>query len=208
MHPALSGAAPDVLWLDDDARPSPLPPLTADARADLVVVGGGYTGLWTALRARERYPELDVLVLEAGGCGWQASGRNGGFADASLTHGFGNGVARWPDELAELDRLGEDNLGAVEETVSRYGIDCAFERTGALDVATAPHQVDELSGLVEARAAGHDVHLLDAAQTRALLDSPTYLAAQHDPHGLALGRVGKRGHRVQMRVAARVSPAR
>ena len=151
------------------------------------MVGGGYTGLWTALRARERYPDLDVLLLEAGECGWQASGRNGGFADASLTHGFGNGIARWPDELAELDRLGDDNLGAVEETVSRYGIDCAFERTGGLDVATAPHQVEELAGLVSARqAAGHDVHLLDAAQTRALVDSPAYLAAQHDPHGIAM----------------------
>jgi len=88
VYPALSGAAPEVLWLDDPARPVPLPPLTADAQADLVVVGGGYTGLWTALRARERYPDLDVLLLEAGECGWQASGRNGGFADVSLTHGL------------------------------------------------------------------------------------------------------------------------
>ena len=187
MHPALRHAAPEVLWLDHGDRPDPRPPLSGDARADLVVVGGGYTGLWTALRARERYPDLDVLLLEAGECGWQASGRNGGFADASLTHGFGNGVARWPDELAELDRLGADNLTAIEETVRRYGIDCGFERTGGLDVATAPHQVEELAGLVDARrAAGHDVHLLDAAQTRALVDSPTYLAAQHDPHGIAM----------------------
>jgi glycine/D-amino acid oxidase-like deaminating enzyme len=187
MHSALVDAAPAVVWLDDPAREQPLPPLVGDTTADLVVVGGGYTGLWTALRARERYPHLDVLVLEAGECGWQASGRNGGFADASLTHGFGNGVERWPDELAELDRLGEANLDAIEETVRRLGIDCAFERTGGLDVATEPHHVDDLVALVDARReAGHDVRLLDAGEVRALVDSPTYLAAQHDPHGIAL----------------------
>ncbi len=187
MHPALTGAAPEVLWLDDPLRPGPQAPLTEDARADLVVVGGGYTGLWTALRARERYPDLDVVLLEAGECGWQASGRNGGFLDASLTHGFGNGMARWPDELTALDRLGDENLAGLEDAVRRYGIDCGFERTGGLDVATAPHQVDELAELVEARQeAGHDVRLLDADDTRALVSSPTYLAAQHDPHGIAL----------------------
>ncbi len=187
MHRALTSAEPRVLWLTDPDRPSALPALSADTTADLVVVGGGYTGLWTALRARERYPDLDVLLLDGGTCGWQASGRNGGFADASLTHGYGNGVARWPDEIAELDRLGEANLDAIEETIRRYDIDCRFERNGGLDVATEPHQVDELRELVEARqAAGHDVRLLDADATRALVNSPTYLAAQHDPHGTAL----------------------
>ena len=187
MHPALASAAPEVLWLTDPDRPTALPPLTRDTTADLVVVGGGYTGLWTALRARERYPDLDVLLLDGGTCGWQASGRNGGFADSSLTHGYGNGIARWPDELAELDRLGEENLTAIEETIARYDIDCRFERTGGLDVATAPHQVDELRELVEHRqAAGHDVSFLEADEVRARVDSPTYLGAQHDPHGIAL----------------------
>ena len=48
---------------------------------------------------------MSVVLLEAGRCGDQASGRNGGFAAASLTHGFDNGMARWPEEMAELDRL-------------------------------------------------------------------------------------------------------
>ena len=130
------------------------------------MVGGGYTGLWTALRARERYPDLDVLLLEGGTCGWQASGRNGGFVDASLTHGYGNGIARWPDELAELDRLGDENLTAIEETIARYGIDCRFERTGGLDVATAPHQVDELRELVERPAGGRSRRRASSRPTR------------------------------------------
>ena len=88
---ALAAAQPAVFWLDDPARPDPLPPLTGRVTADLVVVGGGYSGLWTALRSRERHPDRSVVLLEAGRCGDEASGRNGGFASASLTHGFGNG---------------------------------------------------------------------------------------------------------------------
>ena len=75
---ALAGARRMPFWLDDPRRPDPLAPLTADARADLVVVGGGYTGLWTALRAKERDPGRDVVVLEAGRCGEAASGATAG----------------------------------------------------------------------------------------------------------------------------------
>jgi glycine/D-amino acid oxidase-like deaminating enzyme len=184
---ALAGASPSVFWLDDPARPEPEPPWRGAGEADLVVVGGGYTGLWAALRAKERDPARDVVLLEAGACGDQASGRNGGFASASLTHGFGNGQARWPEELAALDRLGAENLRAIGETVARHGIDCGWEETGELLVATAEHQLEELAGAVTAmRAAGHDVRLLDAAATRAEVDSPTYLGALADPHGTAL----------------------
>ncbi len=184
---ALEGAAPAVLWLDDPARPPALEPLTGPDQADLVVVGGGYTGLWTALRSKERFPDRDVIILEAGECGWQASGRNGGFAAASLTHGFGNGLSRWPDELAELDRLGAENLEAIGDTIARYGLDCGWERTGGLDVATASHQVEELAEYGEAmRDAGHDVRLLDGPQVRELVNSPTYLGGLLDTAGMAM----------------------
>ncbi len=184
---SLATARPAVYWLDDPARPDRLPALQGAAHADLVVVGGGYTGLWAALRAKERDPGREVVLLEAGSCGDQASGRNGGFASASLTHGFGNGVERWPDELAELDRLGAENLRAIGDTVQRYGIDCRFEETGELLVATADHQVEELAELAAAMtAAGHDVRLLDGAAARAEVSSPTYLGALADGHGTAM----------------------
>ncbi|GAB2750793.1 NAD(P)/FAD-dependent oxidoreductase [Nocardioides pakistanensis] len=187
MHPSLADARPAVLWLDDPLRPDPLPALRGTTTADLVVVGGGYTGLWTALRAKERDPGRDVLLLEAGRCGDQASGRNGGFASASLTHGFGNGQARWPSELAVLDRLGAENLAGIAETVRRYGIDCGWEHTGELTVATAPHQVAELAEQADAmQAAGHDVSLLDGPAVQDMVRSPSYLAALHDPHGTAM----------------------
>ena len=92
-----------VYWLDDPARPLAAASLAGPDSADLVVVGGGYLGLWTALLAKQRDPERDVLLLEAATCGHAASGRNGGFCEASLTHGFGNGLSRWPEELDVAD---------------------------------------------------------------------------------------------------------
>ncbi|WP_203336699.1 NAD(P)/FAD-dependent oxidoreductase [Nocardioides limicola] len=184
---ALADASPSVFWLDDPDRPEPLPPLSGRQHADLVVVGGGYTGLWTALRSVERYPDASVMVLEAGRCGNEASGRNGGFAAASLTHGFGNGLARWPDELDTLDRLGAQNLADLAADVDRYGIDCHLEATGALDVALAPWQVEELAEYAdELTARGHQVQLLSGEQTRKRVDSPTYLGGLYDAAGTVM----------------------
>ena len=177
MHPALVDAAPSVFWLEDPARPEPLPALRGPESADLVVVGGGYTGLWAAVRAKERDPSLDVVLLEAGHCGDQASGRNGGFAAASLTHGYANGLERWPAELADLDRLGAENLRGIADFVHRHDVDCAWEETGELSVASAPHEADELAEAAAVLgAAGHDVVLLDRDAVRAEVDSPTYVA--------------------------------
>ncbi|QCW51294.1 FAD-dependent oxidoreductase [Nocardioides dongxiaopingii] len=184
---ALAAAERSVFWLDDPDRPEPLPALAGDVGADLLVVGGGYGGLWTALRALEREPGRSVVVLEAGRCGHEASGRNGGFAASSLTHGFGNGLERWPDELAQLDRLGAENLRGIGETIARHGIDCGWEETGELAVAARPHQVEELAAAARAMlAAGHDVELLDAAGVRAHVNSPTYLGGLLDRTGCAL----------------------
>jgi len=184
---ALVDAAPSVYWLEDPARPTALSALRGPESADLVVVGGGYTGLWAALRAKERDPGTDVVLLEAGHCGDQASGRNGGFASASLTHGFGNGTERWPTEMAVLDRLAAENLRGIADTVRRHEIDCAWEETGELSVATAPHEVDELADLAASlQAVGHDVRVLDRTQVRAEVDSPTYLAGLWEPDATAM----------------------
>ncbi|GAA3487951.1 FAD-dependent oxidoreductase [Streptomyces cremeus] len=186
---SLSGAKPLSFWLDDPARPAPEPSLTGDERCDLLVVGGGYSGLWTALIAKERDPQRDVVLIEANEVGWAASGRNGGFCAASLTHGLGNGIARWPEEIKKLEELGEKNLDAIEEAVRKYGIDCAFERTGEIDVATEPHQLQELHEMYEeADGLGLAEHmeLLDADAMRAEVDSPTFLGGLWDKRGVAM----------------------
>ncbi|MEU8070533.1 FAD-dependent oxidoreductase [Micromonospora sp. NPDC049151] len=184
---ALADAAPVPYWLDRPVRPDPLPPLSGSHAADLLVVGGGYAGLWTALLAKEADPDRDVLLVDAGTCGWAASGRNGGFCAASLTHGLANGVERFPGEIAELERLGRENLDAIAATVAKYDIDCDFERTGELAVAVEPYQLDGLAADAElARRYGHDVRLLDRDEVRAEVASPTYLGGMWDADRVAL----------------------
>ncbi|MFI5836008.1 NAD(P)/FAD-dependent oxidoreductase [Micromonospora sp. NPDC051300] len=184
---ALADAAPVPYWLDRPERPDPLPPLTGTHAADLLVVGGGYAGLWTALLAKEADPDRDVLLVDAGTCGWAASGRNGGFCAASLTHGLANGVERFPDEIGELERLGRENLDAIAATVATYGIDCDLARTGELAVAVEPYQLDGLAADAElGRRYGRDVRLLDRDEVRAEVASPTYLGGLWDVDRTAL----------------------
>lgn len=184
---ALQDARPAPFWLDDPGRPQPAPALAGAARCDLLVVGGGYSGLWTALIAKERDPSLDVVLIDGHEAGWAASGRNGGFCDASLTHGLANGHQRWPGELAALQQLGAKNLQAIEDTITRHGIACDWERTGALTVATEPYQADglrEMAGL--AARYGPPATLLDRDAVRAEIDSPTFLAGLWDTDGVAM----------------------
>ncbi|MEV0605177.1 FAD-dependent oxidoreductase [Polymorphospora rubra] len=184
---ALADAVHRPYWLDRPERPDPLPPLAGVDNADLAVVGGGYSGLWTALLAKQADPGRDVVLLEAGTCGWAASGRNGGFCAASLTHGSANGAALFPDEIGTLERLGRANLDAIEATVDRYGIDCDFRRTGELTVAVEPYQ---LAGIADdaalAARLGQPGLLLDRDALRAEVDSPTYLGGFWDTDGVAM----------------------
>ncbi|GAA3833908.1 FAD-dependent oxidoreductase [Sphaerisporangium flaviroseum] len=184
---ALADAERKPYWLDSPDKPEPLRRLFGDTTADLAVVGGGFSGLWTALMAKERDPSLDVVLLEGRRIGWAASGRNGGFCVASLTHGLGNGLVRWPQEISTLVRLGRENLDEIERTVARYDIRCSFERTGELHVATEQWQLDAMAedtGI--ARELGMDVRLLDAGETRAEVSSPTYVGGQWDRDGCAM----------------------
>ncbi|MDQ1075182.1 MULTISPECIES: FAD-binding oxidoreductase [Microbacterium] len=178
---SLAGSRHDVFWLDDVRRPR-YPALGANARTDLVVVGGGYNGLWTAIRAKERDPGTRVILVEANRIGWAASGRNGGFCEATLTHGRQNGLTRWPDEMTTLDRLGNENLAAIIATVRRYSLDVDLEETGVLKVAVEPHQIP----WVRDEHSDADHVYLEGAELQAQVASPTYLAASWDRRGNVL----------------------
>ena len=183
---ALAGARPVSYWLDQPDAPAAQPPLAGKISAELAIVGGGFTGLWTALQAKEADPGRDVVLLEARRIAWAGSGRNGGFCSASLTHGLANGHDRFPAELATLERLGSQNLDEIEKAVARYGIDCDFARTGELAVATQPWQLDGLRETARLAASlGKDVQLMNAAQVQAEVASPTYAGGLWDAAGCA-----------------------
>ena len=99
---ALAPARQQVFWLEDAGEGTAHPTVASSVRADLAVVGGGYLGLWTALLAARRHPGRRVVLVEGETLGWAASGRNGGFCEASVTHGEENGRSRWPTEYLSL----------------------------------------------------------------------------------------------------------
>ena len=178
----VAAAKPKPFWLDRPDAPPAREPVRGDMACDLAVIGGGFTGLWAALLAKEANPGRSVVVVEGNRVGWAASGRNGGFCDASLTHGAANGRERFPSEYAALQRLGAENLTAIETAIGRLGIDCGFEQTGTIEVATEDYQVTALREAAETDGAT----FLDAGAVRAEVNSPTYLAGGWNKEGTAL----------------------
>ena len=174
-------------WLDDPTRPEALPAWSGAGVADLVVVGGGFTGLWTALLAKQRAPQRDVVLVDAERVAGAATGRNGGFLHASLTHGTANGLARFGDELPALMRLGMENLHAIESFVRERSIDCDWRPSGELEIAFAPHQVGSLQEAAAAvRAAGERIDWLDAEALRRRVRLQGALGATHDVDGVVM----------------------
>ena len=184
---ALADVVHRPFWLDRSERPEARPALTGDIHADLVVVGGGLSGLWAAYEARRRFPDWSVVLLEGQRIAEGASGRNGGFVAASLTHGLGNGLARWPDELPELVRQGQSNLEDIVGVIESERIDCDLVRSGELDVAVEDYQVADLRDVVaEAARLGLNWQFLDRDEVRARVDSPTYRAGVLDRDGVVM----------------------
>jgi glycine/D-amino acid oxidase-like deaminating enzyme len=207
---AYADAEPRPFWLAALPERQPSPPLRGVAEADLCIVGGGFTGLWAALHAKADDPARDVVLLEAETIGFGASGRNGGFAIGSLTHGLENGLARFADEIELLERLGRENMAGYVADLVHHGIDCDYEPTGELTPSVAAYQDDwpvetaQLYGRF-----GYEVEVFaDAAAMRAEVDSPIYRGGAWikdaggvlDPAKLAIGlyeaalRLGVRVH--------------
>src|SRR4051812_35930996 len=118
---AYADAEPRPFWLAALPAREPSPPLRGEIEADLCIVGGGFTGLWAALHAKADDPGREVVLLEAETIGFGASGRNGGFCVATLTHGTENGLARFADEMDVLERLGGGDFDGVVRGPGRRG---------------------------------------------------------------------------------------
>ena len=175
---AFADAVPWPYWLDDLPAREPHPRLEGVVEADLCIVGGGFTGLWAALHAKRLNPARSIVLLEGGRCGEGASGRNGGFLDASLTHGLANGLSRFEREMETLERLGAENFAELRADLETRGIDCEYELTGTLEVALEPYQAEGLAQDAELeRRFGHDAVVLDVEAMRSEVRSPTYVGA-------------------------------
>ncbi len=184
---ALASTQSKVFWLDDNEARPPNPPLTQNTTVDCLVVGGGFSGLWTAFHLASKDPHLKIAIIDAGAIGSGASGRNGGFVDASLTHGLENGVDRYPREIELIERLGYQNLQELADDIHKEGIDCDLEFNGTLDLAVQSWQMESL--LERAKIAsrfGYDVDVLDAKATQREVNSPTYLGSLHTRNRCAL----------------------
>lgn len=185
--PSLADVKEASYWLDDVDHPTDKPRVIGEVTADVLVIGGGFTGLWSAIEVKTTHPHLDVVIVEGDAIAHGASGRNGGFVAASLTHGFANGLDWWPNELARLTQLGRDNLNDIESFIATHGIDCDWQRVGEINVATEDYQVESLASYVDRAAPfGEEFQWLDADHLRSRIQSPTYLGGLYDPDGVAI----------------------
>jgi glycine/D-amino acid oxidase-like deaminating enzyme len=189
---AYADATARSFWLDDLPARDDDPPLAGAASADLCIVGGGFTGLWAALHAKADDPSRDVVLLESDHVGAGASGRNGGFLVASLTHGIANGMARFAAEMPALERLAMENFDGIKRDLAHHHIDAQLEETGLLMALPEPHELEGAQKEAElARGFGHEVELLDAPAMRAEVGSPTYLGGLWDRTGSAVVHPGR-----------------
>lgn len=167
------------------------PALSAETRADVAIVGAGYTGLWTAWYLKQLEPSLAVTIMEAETAGFGASGRNGGWCSAWLS-----GIEHWLDDpvhregAIRLQRLMFQAVRDIGEIAGREALDCHFERSGALQIAVNPFQLERLrQELVYVRDLGFgkdDYCWLDRRGIGETLAVDGALAAIHMPHCAAL----------------------
>jgi glycine/D-amino acid oxidase-like deaminating enzyme len=187
-------------WLEEAGAVTSAPPLSEEVSADVVVIGGGYAGLWTAWQLRER--GATVALLEAEVCGHGPSGRNGGFCETLWTH-LPSLVERFGRERALATAYASaESVEAIGAWCEAQGVDAWFRRSGYVMASTAPAH-DAILDEVLAVAPADRVIALDQAATRARCDSPRFRRgifvpddATVQPARLALGlrdRVMKSG---------------
>jgi glycine/D-amino acid oxidase-like deaminating enzyme len=173
-------------WLATRPAREPCAPLAGRSEADVAIVGGGYTGLWTALVLKELEPRLEVALLEGEICGYGGSGRNAGILGETLDHSHELAAVHFGvAEARRLAALGRENLAELAAFLSARKIDAGFERTGQLFVALTPAQAAD----VQAAAAvapgwgAPDWRYLDADEARREVASPLYRGALLVPGG-------------------------
>ncbi|MET9468095.1 FAD-binding oxidoreductase [Streptomyces sp. NPDC006544] len=171
---------------DDTATTHPpRTPLTGDSTADVVIVGGGYTGLWTAYYLKTAAPDLRVTVLEQKFCGYGASGRNGGWLYNGIAGRDRYAALHGGQAARRLQHAMNDTVTEVVDTAAKEGIAADIHRGGVLEVARTPAQLSRLKAFHTAELAfgETDRELYDATDTRARIDIADAVGSSWTPHG-------------------------
>ncbi len=172
---ALADTRFTTFWLDSLEAVDDEPALHEDTDCDLLIVGGGFCGLWAAIQAREQNPGRNVVLIEAKSVANGASGRPAAIMSTSVMHGIDNTERIFPQDVAELERLGRENMDGFRQTIERYGIDCDIEWGGEMKVSIGDEglaRIDEDYQLY--LKYGHDAVRLDQAGVQAEINSPVF----------------------------------
>ena len=160
------------------------PPLKGNHTADIVIIGGGFTGLSSAYHLSRSFPNKKIVLLEGACCGYGASGRNGGFCDAGFS-----GLLPFVESVGpELGRKAFDaslfGINQIKRLVAEHGIQCDFEENGMLETAVNDEQAKELEKhRTTYKAMGLDTTLVQGKDLEAEVRSPRHIAGLKFPYG-------------------------
>jgi len=162
-------------WLDTLNSPFPSSALLENTDTDLLIVGGGFTGLWTAIQAKEAQPDRQVILIEANTIAIGASGRPGAILSTSLMHGMRNSSRLFADEMEQLEQLGKENMDGFRQTIEKYNIDCDVEWTGELTVAIGRESIPDIENeFALYKKYHHDACLLDESEVQQHVNSKLF----------------------------------
>ncbi|MFE1299876.1 NAD(P)/FAD-dependent oxidoreductase [Streptomyces sp. NPDC058731] len=175
-------------WYADDGLPAVREPLPGDATADVVIVGGGYTGLWTAYYLKKSAPFLRIVVLEQKFCGYGASGRNGGWLYNGIAGRDRYARLHGHEAAVRLQQAMNDTVDEVIAVAEAEGIDAGIHKGGVLEVATTPAQLARLRAFHAAEIAfgEKDRELYGAEETAERIRVADAVGSTWTPHGARL----------------------
>jgi len=162
-------------------------PLKGSHKADIVIIGGGFTGLSSAYHLSRAFPNQKIVLLEGACCGYGASGRNGGFCDA----GFSGLLGHVHEVGPELGRRAFDaslyGIRQIKQLVAEHGVACDFEDNGMFEAAINEAQATQLEKHhATYKAMGLDATLVQGTDLQAEVRSPRYVAGLKFPYGAIL----------------------
>lgn len=164
-------------WIAEAGAPDPLPPLDRQIEADVLIVGGGFTGMWTAWHLCQADPELRIVLLESDLIGHGPSGRNGGFVD-SMWVSFARLIDRYGQAAAlEIAQASEASVDQIGEFCEAEGVDAWFRKAGYLNVSTSESQDgawEENTRAMTASAMTSDFSILDRDALAGICQSPRF----------------------------------